>query len=54
MNTVKIEDMPVAEELSSEKMAAVHGGFYSVQHTVMVDSIGVPVVYPPATCPLDR
>ena len=26
MNTVKIEDMPVAEELSSEEMAAVQGG----------------------------
>ena len=26
MNTVKIEDMPVVEELSSEEMAAVHGG----------------------------
>ena len=32
MNTVKIEDMPVVEELSNEELAAVQGGFGSQEH----------------------
>ncbi len=45
MNTVKIEDMPVAEELSSEQMAAVQGG----------ECGGVDCSCPPAPyCPPDQ
>ena len=37
MNTTKIEDLPVVEELDSEEMAAVHGGGNASSYVLGVD-----------------